>query len=146
MWELRLVQKEEDLEQALALRKEIFVREQGIPAELDEDGFDDRASHILVLFEGQPVATGRLLVSDEGSDGVLARIAVRSTFRGRGLGQLVVSELEGFAESAGVRTLTLHPHHYLERFYRDLGYLTVSGTDTVGGHELITMSKRLADG
>jgi predicted GNAT family N-acyltransferase len=143
MREVKRVRKPAELEQALTLRNEIFVQEQGIPAELDDDGLDDRAEHVLVLIDGRPVATGRLVVGKDGA-GVLARIAVRSEIRGQGLGKLVVRELERIARERGARTLTLHPHSYLERFYSDLGYATIPGTDSVGGHELITMSKRLS--
>lgn len=143
MEEIRRVQTPAELEQARALRHEIFVREQEIPIELEEDGLDEEAEHVLVLIDGEPVATGRLVITDEG-DGVLARIAVRSGFRGRSLGKRVVRELERYAEERRVRSLSLHPHRYLERFYRHLGYATVPGTDVVGKHELIKMTKRLA--
>lgn len=137
-----MVRTPEELEQALALRSEIFVREQGIPEELDEDGLDASADHVLVLIDGLPAATGRLVLPQDGA-GVLARIAVRAESRGHGLGKLVVRKLEQIAEDGHARTLTLHPHRHLERFYLELGYVTVPGTDTVGGHQLITMTKRL---
>jgi predicted GNAT family N-acyltransferase len=142
MREVKRVRTKAELEQARILRREIFVREQGIPAELDDDGLDDVADHVLVLIGGRAVATGRLVVEDDRS-GLLARIAVRSEIRGQGLGKLVVRELERIAHERRLHTLTLHPHRYLERFYGDLGYATIPGTGTVGGHELITMRKRL---
>jgi predicted GNAT family N-acyltransferase len=137
---VKRVETATELEQALALRNEIFVQEQGIPAELDDDGLDGGAEHVLVLIDGRPVATGRLVFGDNGH-GVLARIAVRLEMRGRGLGQVVVRELERIAARHGIGSLTLHPHRHLERFYGDLGYVTVPGTHRVGEHELITMSK-----
>ena len=141
MPEVKQVETPEELQQALALRHEIFVDEQGIPEELDDDGLDDEADHVLVYVDSRPVATGRLVIPPDGA-GVLARIAVRSEIRGHGLGKLVVRELEKIA-SGRAHTLTLHPHRYLERFYGALGYVTVPGTHVVADHELITMSKRL---
>jgi predicted GNAT family N-acyltransferase len=130
-----------EMETAFAIRFEVFVREQGIPAELDLDGKDQQAHQVLVCSVGRGVATGRVLVSESG-EAVLARIAVLPDFRGHGLGRIVVRELEAIAVEAGATSFRLHPHDYLERFYRDLGYTTVEGVDSVGGHRLITMSKR----
>jgi predicted GNAT family N-acyltransferase len=130
----------QEMETAFAIRLEVFVREQGIPAELDLDGKDRQAQHVLISSAGHGLATGRVLVSESG-EAVLARIAVLSDCRGHGLGQIVVRELEAIAVEAGATSFRLHPHHYLEQFYRDLGYTTVEGTETVGGHELITMTK-----
>lgn len=130
----------QEMETTIAIRLEVFVREQGIPAELDLDGKDRQAQHVLISSAGRGVATGRVLVSESG-EAVLARIAVLPDCRGHGLGQIVVRELEEIALEAGATSFRLHPHHYLERFYRDLGYFTVPGSEVVGGHELITMIK-----
>jgi predicted GNAT family N-acyltransferase len=129
-----------ELEAALAIRHEVFVREQGIPEELDRDGKDQSAHHVLVYSGGHSAATGRVIVSAFG-EAIIARIAVLSGYRGCGLGRHVVEELEAIAVAAGAKTLRLHPHYYLEGFYEDLGYVTVPGTDSVAGHRLITMTK-----
>ncbi len=134
----RLTPKE--MEKAFAIRAEVFVREQGIPAELDLDGKDQLAHHVLVCSAGHGVATGRVLVSQSG-EAELARIAVLPDYRGHGLGRMVVAELEAIAFHFGATVFRLHPHRHLERFYEDLGYTTVPGIDFVGGHELITMTK-----
>jgi predicted GNAT family N-acyltransferase len=142
--EIKRILTPEEMESALAIRHEVFVREQGIPAELDFDGKDQQAHHVLVYSAGRGVATGRVLIAD-GGQAVLARIAVLSDYRGHGLGHIVVRELEAIAVEAGATSFSLLPHRYLERFYQGLGYTTVPGTDSVGGHELITMTKH-ADG
>lgn len=131
----------DELTAALEIRREVFVDEQRIPAELDADGLDDSASHVLVLVDGTAAATGRLV--EDAGEGVLARIAVRAPYRGRALGELVVRELEQMAAERRLRRLVLKPHRYLERFYERLGYRTEPGTERVGAHELITMTKSI---
>lgn len=132
-----------------AIRRRIFVEEQGIPAALDEDGLDDGAIHVIVLEGKLPVATGRLVMgSTDGSGatrthGVLARIAVVPSHRGHGLGPIVVRALEEAALGRGAEEVSLEPHHHLEAFYRRLGYHTVDGVKRVGEHGLITMAKTL---
>ncbi len=133
----------EALQQARAIREQVFTVEQGIPAALVHDGLDASALHVLALHEGMPAATGRLTIAPNG-EGVLARIAVLPAYRGRGLGKGVVQHLEALARREGLATVSLKPHHYLETFYAGLGYETVPGSFTTAGpHPLITMTKRL---
>ncbi len=133
----------EALQQARAIREQVFAVEQGIPAELVHDGLDASALHVLALHDGVPAATGRLTISPE-HEGVLARIAVLPAYRGQGLGKRVVQHLEALARREGLVTVSLKPHHYLETFYASLGYETVPGSFTTAGpHPLITMTKTL---
>ena len=133
----------EDVAIAFLIRNEVFCCEQKIPAGLDQDGMDREAIHVLASSNERPVATGRLVV-DRNGQGVAARIAVLRDYRSRGVGRLVVRKLEELAEDMGVRSLELHPHYYLEKFYSQLGYRTVSGSEVVGTHRLITMTKELS--
>ncbi len=128
---------------ALDIRRRVFVEEQGIPAELDDDGEDTGAIHVVALDGEQPVATARLSPQAEPGFAVLARVAVLPPWRSRGLGQALVRELERLGAAAGIREIELHPHEYLEGFYSALGYHTVSGGMVVGEHRLIVMRRRL---
>ncbi len=130
----------EEVGEAQRVRRRVFVEEQGIPAELDADGLDHSAVHVLCRVKGEVVATGRLVIGKP-SSGVLARIAVLPEFRGHGFGCQVVRKLETVAAELGLRQLVLHPHRHLERFYLRLGYNTVSGISMAGEHELISMQK-----
>ena len=137
---IKVAESPEEVGEARKIRWQVFVEEQGIPTQLDADGLDESAVHVLCQFKGEVVATGRLVV-EESSTGVLARIAVLPEYRGHGLGGQIVKKLEAVAEKLGLRELVLHPHRHLEQFYLRLGYNTVSGTSMVGDHELITMRK-----
>ena len=119
------------------------MEEQAIPADLDDDGLDEDAIHVLACVENQAVATARLLITDDNT-GVIARVAVLPAFRGRGHGKALVVELINIAIALGLRRLVLHPHHYLEKFYNGLGFITVIGkTEVVSEHLLLTMEKIL---
>lgn len=124
------------------MRQEIFVKEQGIPQELDKDGLDAKSIHVLASNEhGQPAASGRLTIQDE--NGVLSRIAVVKDFRGLKLGKSIVKKLEEIAKEKKLKQLSLSPHAYLEKFYADLGYNTEPGQKSVGKYTLLTMSKQI---
>ena len=141
---LKQITSAAELVEAQQIRRQVFVEEQGIPAELEYDGADPDAIHIIAYEAERPVATGRLLTGADGL-GILGRIAVITSERGQGIGGQVVRHLEQCAVAAGMQRLILHPHAYLEKFYTDLGYQTIAGGEsTVGPHHLILMEKQLA--
>lgn len=132
----------EQRQQAQAIRVSVFVEEQGIPAELDFDGKDEAALHVVALSGDLPVATGRMFI-ESATTGEISRIAVLESHRGCGLGRRIVLQLEALARREGLDAVHLRPHHYLEKFYRDLGYERIGGATRAGGHRLIHMLKRL---
>ena len=158
----RQVRNEADLEQARSIRKAVFVKEQGIPEEMEYDEYDtyddaeSRVFHILAWAEGleaatgkpvtsapQAVATGRLIMKGQGA-GTLSRIVVLKHYRRRELGKAVVKKLEDEARRRGLNYLSLQPHVHLEEFYGKLGYHTIPGEhSSVAGHPLITMEKSI---
>ena len=139
---IKEVRTAKELEQAQEIRVRVFEEEQGFPHEVNIDGADQAASHVLVLDEEVPVATARITVGAEGQ-GMIARIAVLSSHRGMGLGKHLVQELEGIGRRGGLQTLCMEPHAHLEGFYRALGYEKVPGSVEVAGHHLIRMRKEV---
>ena len=139
---IKEVRTAKELEQAQEIRVRVFEEEQGFPHEVNIDGADQAASHVLVLDEEVPVATARITVVAEGQ-GMIARIAVLSSHRGMGLGKHLVQELEGIGRRGGLQTLCMEPHAHLEGFYRALEYEKVAGSVDVAGHHLIRMTKEV---
>ena len=130
----------EEIAAVQKIRQKIFIDEQGIPPDLEFDALDESAFHVLCYHGNMLVGTGRLVILDSNS-AVLSRIAILPEYRGHSYGSILVQELEALANQQGVRELALHPHKHLERFYEKLGFKRVSGTSSVGTHELITMRK-----
>ena len=55
-----------------AIRTTVFIEEQGVPQELEWDGLDEHAYHVIAFAaDGTPIGTGRLL-----QDGHIGRLAV----------------------------------------------------------------------
>ena len=65
----------------MAVRNTVFVKEQGVPVELEQDGLDPSCAHVLALEDGTPVGTGRIT-----EKGHIGRVAVLASHRGRGIG------------------------------------------------------------
>lgn len=104
-------------EAAGALRSAVFVREQGIPASLEWDEWDERALHCVAWRDGVPVGTGRLL-----PDGRIGRMAVRRDARGQGIGRRVLVALVEAAERRGDTSIELSAQQQVEAFYRAQGF------------------------
>ena len=125
----------------IALRKSVFVEEQGIPPHLEMDGKDDESVFSIATDEDNHViAAGRLTIVDQ-NEGVVSRIVVRNDHRGKGIARKIVDHLEAQAKQKEITLLTLKPHDYLHDFYASLGYKKYGEAEYVGKHALFNMEK-----
>lgn len=137
------IMTEEDLSIAIEIRKEVFVKEQGVPLSEEFDGFDTLdapCKHILVYYNEQPVGTGRVRFVD--SYGKLERICILEPYRKYGLGKVIVKVLEEIAEENGVDKVKLHGQTHAEGFYHKLGYETASDVFMEDGIPHVLMTKK----
>jgi ElaA protein len=111
----------------LAARVAIFVVEQNC-AYQDLDGLDADAEH-LIAWSGTEVA-GYLRVLGPGTrfgDPSIGRIITAQPFRGTGLGRdLVAKGIEHTRLRYPGQPVRISAQKYLEKFYRDFGFVTVS--------------------
>jgi predicted GNAT family N-acyltransferase len=134
----------EDRRALHALRHEVFVVGQGVPAEIEVDDRDATAEHVVALRNGQVVGTGRLLLGADGV-GVVGRMAVAVEERGCGVGAAVLARLEERARELGRRAVELHAQLGARGFYERAGYAPVSGIYLEAGIEHVSMRKPLAE-
>ena len=125
------------------LRLAVFVREQGVPREIEIDEFDPVARHV-VLFNGlnQPVATGRL-VSDAPGVARIGRMAVDRSVRGGRWGRMVLDSLVASARDRGDKEIVLHAQRHAEKFYLRAGFAPVGEPYEEAGIPHITMRQVL---
>lgn len=103
---------------AAAVRQQVFVAEQGVPAELEWDDMDALCVHVLAFDEaGAAVGTGRLL-----PDGHVGRMAVVRSARRSGIGSAMLHELTRHARARGDKALVLHAQTHAEPFYLRHGF------------------------
>ena len=108
---------------ARQVRREVFLEEQGIPLQLEQDGSDEIAVHALLRNRlGLPVATGRLLQQAPGV-GRIGRMAVHRVLRGSNLGRDVLLALMQAARERGDREVVLHAQRTAQGFYSRLGFV-----------------------
>ncbi|MBT2412173.1 GNAT family N-acetyltransferase [Streptomyces sp. ISL-12] len=131
VYEVRVAEDPADREACFAVRKEVFVAEQGVDEEIEYDAYDAVATHVLAVREdGVPLGTGRLLTGDAaagktGGDagvGSLGRLAVTRAARGLGVGAALVRAIEDAARARGLTAVDLHAQTHALGFYERLGY------------------------
>ena len=132
----------EDRPEIAALRTRVFVDEQGVPPEMEQDDADAWAVHVLSRDDaGAVVATGRLLV--RGSTAGIGRMAADASVRGRGHGAAVLAELHRQAVLRGVTAIELHAQVGARGFYERAGYTAVGEEYEEAGIAHVTMRRPL---
>ncbi|MFF0202987.1 GNAT family N-acetyltransferase [Streptomyces sp. NPDC005017] len=130
-YSVRVAEDPADREACFAVRKEVFVAEQGVPQEIEYDSYDPGALHVLAVREdGTPLGTGRLLYGEGAAEktggdltlGSLGRLAVTREARGLGVGVALVRAIEDAARARGLAAVDLHAQTHALGFYERLGY------------------------
>ncbi len=130
---------------AAPLRTQVFVQEQGVPADMELDEADATAIHAVAFNRlGQPVATGRLLQARPGVAKV-GRMAVHQVLRGEGLGRQVLHALLKDAAARGDKEVELHAQRSAQKFYEGLGFSTHGDEFEEAGIAHIEMRRTLND-
>ncbi|XOZ34072.1 GNAT family N-acetyltransferase [Halomonadaceae bacterium KBTZ08] len=112
-------------EAAIALRRQVFTREQQVPEELEWDETDAEAVHYMVHDDsGEPIATARLYEAADGWAGI-GRMAVSAAARGQDVGTHLLNRMlqDGLANW---NRFTLSAQEAAVDFYRRLGFYVVS--------------------
>jgi predicted GNAT family N-acyltransferase len=109
--------------EALQIRKTVFVGEQGVPMDLELDDFDDSTTHYVGFTEEKPVTTARVLVTDDGDNWHIQRVATLAEVRGHGYAQKIMETIIEDAREAGVHTLDLGAQLTALGFYEKLGFV-----------------------
>lgn len=121
---VREVRTDDEREDALAVRHEVFVEEQGVPEELEVDEHDPGAIHFVAYDDDTAVGAARLRELDAETAKV-ERVAVLRSRRGEGWGQRLMAAVESAAAERGFDTLKLHSQTHAAPFYEDLEYRQV---------------------
>ena len=108
--------------QVRAIRQQVFIDEQKIPAHLESDAADATGVHALALNRlGVALATGRLIEHAPGV-GKIGRMAVLRTLRGGKLGRAVLDALMKVTLERGYREVVLDAQLSAQPFYARAGF------------------------
>lgn len=123
------VQTLKQLEDALGVRRRVFIEEQSVPEAIERDDFDhwqpgrEDVLHVVGYLGDRPVAAGRVVMMSAGSGAPkIGRIAVLKSLRGEGLGAEIMKFVHSLSASKGASSLRLSAQCHALSFYRSLGY------------------------
>jgi predicted GNAT family N-acyltransferase len=124
--DVRRVETDEEMADALAVRREVFIEEQGVPEDLEIDGKDEESVHFVAYDEAdEPVGAARLREYDD-STAKVERVAVVEDERETGLGREIMAAVEATARAEGYDSVLLHAQTPVVGFYKGLGYQITS--------------------
>lgn len=122
-----------------AVRRAVFIDEQGVPEALEWDEHDAAALHVLAsTIEGAPIGCARLL-----PDGHVGRMAVLPEWRGYGIGKALLAAVLSAAQARGLATLKLSAQTHAAGFYAAAGFVTVGLEYEEAGISHVAMQKTL---
>ena len=144
MIEVREVRGDAERRAALALRREVFVDEQGVPPELEIDEHDAIALHLVALDGERIVATCRLVDDAVAGRMKFGRLVVARDARGAGIGRALLDEAERRARGLGRARIVLAAQTSAMSLYERAGYSARGEVFLDAGIEHMTMEKTLA--
>ena len=124
-----------------SIRQAVFVRELGIPEDLEWDGRDPECAHLLAYdMAGNPIGTARMQ-----ADGHIGRMAVMPDWRGRGVGSALLLMLIELAAAHGLDEVYLNAQCGAADFYHRHGFIGVGDEFEAAGIPHIRMSRFTTD-
>jgi predicted GNAT family N-acyltransferase len=138
--QITLAREAEQVE-CFALRRTVFVDEQGVPDELERDEHDALAAHWIARRRSEIVGTARARVLEH--DVKAERVAVRKDMRGSGVGRALMSAIETWARTRRMDGVRLNAQSSAVPFYEILGYTTEGDPFEEAGIPHRNMYKRL---
>lgn len=128
---------------AYSVRIEGMNRQHHISLREEFDEHDrDGTRYIVLLDDGYPVATSRFY-EDSSDTVIIGRVVVLPDYRGRRLGELVVTEAERWAFELGYKKIRVDSRLEAVGFYEKLGYSRCSDEIIKSGNfECIRMVKK----
>lgn len=101
-----------------SIREAVFIREQGVPAELEWDEFDESCRHALALSQrGEAIGCGRMF-----SNGHIGRIAVMQQWRKKKVGTAIMEALLDYARAHDYKEVDVDAQTQAMPFYRGFGF------------------------
>lgn len=120
MTEVRVATSPSEVDEALELRRRVYVDEQGVALAADRDGLDPTALHLVAVDDDRIVGTCRLVF--EPGSARLGRMAVDGTMRGRGIGAAILAAAEHEARAAGAARIRLDAQLTAQSLYERGGF------------------------
>ena len=126
-------QTSEEYEKYYDLRWRILRAPWNQPKGSEKDDKEEKAIHVMICEnEGIPVGVGRAHFNTD-NEAQIRYMAVEENQRGKGIGALVLGELEKRAKEKGARFVMLNARDTAIKFYEKHGYKIIKEAHTLFG-------------
>ncbi len=117
----KLVTGDVELQEAFKVRRQVFVREQGISEELVFDEHDREALHMVVKDGERVIGTARVQFL-AGNQAKLERMAILKHYRRKGIGKEMLLFLDAVWKAKQVQQVIIHAQLEVVPFYKLCGF------------------------
>ncbi|WP_313891483.1 GNAT family N-acetyltransferase [Psychrobacillus sp.] len=121
----KIVESEKEYQDAISIRRIVFVEEQDVPLHLELDEYDQGAVHFIAYDGETPFGAGRIREIDD-HIGKVERVCILPSYRGKSHGNLMMQCMEDYAASKGFHKLKLHAQSHALAFYEKRNYTITS--------------------
>lgn len=140
-----------NFEDAAAVRRAVFMEEQGYENEFDDIDTDPACVHVTLYVDGELAGCSRVFPEpleraadasapvspacdfDEGISPdetyIMGRVAVLPSMRRRGLASKIIEATDTAAAKAGAKLMKLHAQEYVIPLYAKAGYTQIAPVD-----------------
>jgi predicted GNAT family N-acyltransferase len=125
-----------------AIRRSVFQEEQGVDPQLEFDGLDKTAIHLLAYLDNRPVGTARIRYLNE-QIAKIERLAVLSTARGLGIGKKLMQEAIQVAKQNNVQEVVIHAQEYVKGLHQQLEFKQIGEIFEEAGIPHVKMTRQL---
>lgn len=125
---MRIIQYSYLHEDAIKIRKKVFIEEQGFQDEFDNNDFN--SIHFVMYNENNiAIATCRVYQDNSSKDYIIGRFAVLTKYRGLHLGKNLMLAVENYLKSKNVQRVILHAQYQACNFYQKCGFVAFKEID-----------------
>jgi predicted GNAT family N-acyltransferase len=117
----KIVTGDVELQESFKVRRQVFVREQGISEDLVFNGHDNEALHMVVK-DGERVIGSARVQFLAGNQAKLERMAVLKRYRRKGIGKEMLLFLDTVWKDKQVQQIIIHAQLEVVPFYKLCGF------------------------
>jgi N-acetylglutamate synthase-like GNAT family acetyltransferase len=122
MFQVKIASNENTLNQIIDLRYAVLRQPWGKPKDTVTDDLELSSVNAYIEIDGEVIACGRLQ-DNGGGLGQIRYMAVHADYQGKGLGKLIVNQLEEEARKLSLSTIELQARENALEFYKSQGYI-----------------------
>jgi len=118
--QIKLVTNKEEFEHVINIRKEVFIKGQNVPLDIEIDGLDPESEHFIAYLGNEPIGCARIRTNKKYAR--LERIAIIKKHRCKGFGTKLTNFLIDYCRKQNYVEIILHSQNYVIDFYKKFGF------------------------